>query len=63
MLTVPVCTVRTGHVAGPYRTHVVASGSDTCYAVLDFLVHSWANPKVTHVTTERVTRGTNDVNI
>jgi hypothetical protein len=38
--------------------HVAASGSDTWHAVLDFLVHSWANPEVTHVTTGRVTRGT-----
>jgi hypothetical protein len=42
--------VRTGHVA--------ASGSDTCQADLAFLVYSWTNPKVTRVTTERVTRGT-----
>jgi hypothetical protein len=43
--------------------HVAALGSDTWHAVLDFLAHSWANPKVTRVTTGRVTRGTGDVSI
>ena len=50
MLTVPVHTVRTGHVAGLYRTHgrniqhtwlfrtghVAAPGRDTCQAFMDF---------------------------
>jgi hypothetical protein len=78
MLTVPVRTVRTGHVsvrtghvAGPYRTrgtpgdtwqvhtgHVAASGSDTCQADLAFWAYGWTNPEVTRVTTGRVTRGT-----
>jgi hypothetical protein len=41
--------VRTGHVASPER--------DTCQADLAFSTRSWTNPKVTRVTTERVTRG------
>jgi hypothetical protein len=40
---------RTGHVASP--------GSATCQADLALLACSWANPKVTRVTTGRVTRG------
>jgi hypothetical protein len=66
MLTVPVRTVRTGHVAGPYADtwqvwctgHVAAPGSATCQADLAFLARSWTNPEVTRVTTGRVTRGT-----
>jgi hypothetical protein len=42
--------------------HVVARGSATCQADLALLAHGWANPKVTRVTTGRVTRGTDDVN-
>jgi hypothetical protein len=71
MLTLPVRTVRTRHVSfrtrhveGSYddmwqvRTgHVVASGSDTCQAVLAFWAYGWTNPEVTCVTTGRVTRG------
>jgi hypothetical protein len=38
-------------------------GSDTWQADLDFWAYSWANPKVTRVTTGRVTRGTDDVSI
>ena len=41
--------VCTGHVASPER--------DTCHAVLAFSVYGWTNPKVTRVTTGRVTRG------
>jgi hypothetical protein len=44
---------RTGHVAAPER--------DTCQADSTFLARSWTNPKVTRVTTGRVTRGTDDV--
>ena len=76
MLTVPVrivhighMSVHTVHVAGSYddmwqvRTgHMAASGSDMCQADLAFLARSWTNPKVTRVTTRRVTHGTDDVN-
>jgi hypothetical protein len=65
MLTVPVRTVRTGHVAGPYgdtwhvRTgHVAAPGRDTCHAFLALSAYGWTNWEVTRVTTGRVTRGT-----
>jgi hypothetical protein len=74
MLTVPVRTVRTGHVSvrtghsgrSVRLTHVAGSvqdtwqppGSDTCQADLAFLAYSWTNPEVTRVTTGRVTRGT-----
>jgi hypothetical protein len=76
MLTVPIRTVRTGHVAGPYddtwqvpymtrgrfRTgHVAAPGSDTCQADLALLAYDWTNPEVTRVTTGRVTHGMGDV--
>jgi hypothetical protein len=37
------------------------SGSDMWQTDLDFWAYSWANPKVTHVTTKRVTRGMGDV--
>jgi hypothetical protein len=47
---------------GQVRTgHMVAPGSDTCQADLAFLARSWTNPKVTRVTTGRVTHGTDDV--
>jgi hypothetical protein len=69
MLTIPV---RTGHVAGPYRTrgksvqdtwqahteHVEAPGDDTCQGDLAFWAYGWTNLEVTRVTTRRVTRGT-----
>jgi hypothetical protein len=43
---------------GRFRTgHVAAPGSATCQADLALLARSWANPKVTRVTTGRVTRG------
>jgi hypothetical protein len=63
MLTVPVRTVRTGHVAGPYRWqvhtgHVVAPGHDTCHAYLALSAYGLTNLEVTRVTTGRVTRGT-----
>jgi hypothetical protein len=72
MLTVPVRTVRTGHVsvrtghvAGPYADtwqvpYRTRGGSRecTCQADLAFLARSWTNPEVTRVTTGRVTRGT-----
>jgi hypothetical protein len=83
MLTVPVHTVRIGHVAAPGDDtsqvrighveapkddmwqvrigHVAASGSDMCQADLALLTYSWTNPKVTRVTTGRVTRGTGDI--
>jgi hypothetical protein len=38
--------------------HMEASGSDMCQDDLTFLAHNWTNPKVTRVTTGRVTRGT-----
>jgi hypothetical protein len=40
---------------------VAAPERDTCQADLALLAHGWANPKVTRVTTGRVTRGTDDV--
>jgi hypothetical protein len=59
MLTVPVRTVRTGHVAGPsVQDTWRAPGRDTCHAFLDFSAYGLANPEVTRVTTGRVTRGT-----
>ena len=75
MLTIPVRIVRTGHVSvrtghvavlyddtwQVHTGHVAASDSDTCQADLTFLARSWTNPKVTRVTTGRVTRGTDDV--
>jgi hypothetical protein len=48
-------------MAGPYRRHVVALGSDTWQADLDISVYGWTYPEVTRVTTRRVTRGMNDV--
>jgi hypothetical protein len=48
-------------MAGPYRGHVVAPGSDTCQVDLVNLAYGWTYPEVTRVTTERVTRGTGDV--
>jgi hypothetical protein len=49
------------HVAGPYRGHVVAPGSDMCQADLVDLAYGWTYLEVTRVTTERVTHGTGDV--
>jgi hypothetical protein len=47
---------------GRFHTgHVAATGSATCQADLAFLAHGWTNPKVTSVTTGRVTCGTDDV--
>ena len=39
----------------------MSPGSDTCQVDLAFLARSWTNPKVTRVTTGKVTRGTDDV--
>jgi hypothetical protein len=39
----------------------VAPGSDTWQAVLEVLAYRWTYLEVTHVTTRRVTCGTNDV--
>jgi hypothetical protein len=40
---------------------VAAPGDDTWQADLDIWAYGWTNAKVTHVTTERVTRGIGDV--
>jgi hypothetical protein len=55
-------------VAGPYNNtwqvcigHVAAPGDDTCQADLKFLAYDWTNPKVTRVTTRRVTHGRGDI--
>ena len=40
---------------------MAASGSDTWQVVLDILAYGWTYPKVTRVTTRRVTRGMDDV--
>jgi hypothetical protein len=71
MLTVPVRTVRTGHVSvrtvthGTFRTVMWRSYSDTWQPQSVTRVrqiwhfgHDWTNPEVTRVTTRRVTRGT-----
>jgi hypothetical protein len=48
---------------GRFHTgHVAAPKGDTCQDDLAFSVRSWTNLEVTHVTTERVTCGTGDVN-
>jgi hypothetical protein len=41
--------------------NVAASGDDMWQAYLDIWAYGWTNPEVTHVTTVRVTRGTDDV--
>jgi hypothetical protein len=48
-------------ISGPYRRHMADPGDDTCQADLDVWAYSWTYLKVTHVTTERVTCGMDDV--
>jgi hypothetical protein len=66
------CVVRTVHmdadmaclyanVVIPYMRHMVAPGDDTCQEDLGIREYSWTYPKVTRVTTRRVTHGTDDV--
>ena len=49
MLTVPVRTVRTGHVATP--------GRDMCHAFMEFSGYGLTNIEVTRGTSRGVTRG------
>jgi hypothetical protein len=49
--------VHTGTCGRIVQRHVVAPGSDTWHAELLDLAYGWTYPKVTHVTTERVTCG------
>jgi hypothetical protein len=53
--------VRTATCGRSIQRHVVAPGNDTWHADLVDLAYGWTYPEVTHVTTERVTRGTGDV--
>jgi hypothetical protein len=48
-------------VAGSSKRHVASPRDDMCQEDLGVRAYNWTYPEVTHVTTVRVTRGTDDV--